>query len=107
MAEVMGDDEKGNARSVAVSRAVSATAGAWIASAVASLVYVAVTSRLFTPSVIGSYSSAMLAEGVVYLALGSGLAVGIQRRAELRAGDEAAYVAGPACSDSWRRQFFC
>ncbi|MEI7559437.1 MAG: oligosaccharide flippase family protein [Actinomycetes bacterium] len=93
MAEVMGDEEKGNARSAAVSRAVSATAGAWIASAVASLVYVAVTSRLFTPSVIGSYSSAMLAEGVVYLALGSGLAVGIQRREELRAGDEAAYVA--------------
>lgn len=53
--------------------------GAWIATAIASLVYVAVSSRVFGPDVVGGYAAAVLAETLAWLAVGSGLAAGIQR----------------------------
>ena len=78
-------------RSVVLTAAVASGAGAWAASAIASLAYVSVTSRVFTPATIGSYSSAMLAEGLLYLVLGSGLSIGIQRRSGIPDDDEHAY----------------
>lgn len=72
--------------------AVSANMGAWVASAVASLAYLAVSSRIFKPETVGAYSAAMLAEGLVYLILGSGLSIGMHRKAELTQADEQAYL---------------
>jgi len=46
---------------------------------VVSLVYVAVSSRIFDPSVVGAYAAGVLAETLAWLAIGSGLAVGVQR----------------------------
>ncbi len=66
--------------------------GAWLAGAIASLAYVAITSRAFEPVTIGAYASGVLAELLVYLAVGSGLMVAVQRRADLDSTDEAQYL---------------
>jgi len=71
---------------------VAANFGAWTAAALASLAYVAVCSRIFAPATIGGYAAGVLVESVTYLAVGSGLALAVQRRDRLELDDERQYM---------------
>ncbi|MEI6446553.1 MAG: oligosaccharide flippase family protein [Actinomycetes bacterium] len=82
----------GDSRSGKPVRDTAGNMGAWLAGAIASLAYVAITSRAFEPVTVGAYASGVLAELLVYLAVGSGLTVAVQRRADLGATDEAQYL---------------
>lgn len=71
---------------------MAANLGAWGAGAVASLGYVAISSRVYLPATIGDYAVGLMAETVVYLAIGSGLAVAVQRLPELDRATGESYV---------------
>lgn len=84
------EDRAGSARRSAGD--VAGNFGAWAATAVVSLVYVAVSSRIFGPDAVGAYAAGVLAETLAWLAVGSGLAVGVQRLPKGSGGGEAAHL---------------
>ena len=71
---------------------VAANFGAWMAAALASLIYVAVCSRVFNPATIGGYAAGVMLETIAYLAVGSGLTVAVQLRAGLDQLEERQYM---------------
>lgn len=71
--------EAGANRSRRAAGDVAGNFAAWIAGSVVSLVYVAVSSRIFDPGVVGAYAAGVLAETLVWLAVGSGLPAAVQR----------------------------
>ena len=71
---------------------VAGNFGAWTVAAIASLIYVAICSRIFAPATIGGYAAGVVIESVTYLAVGSGLAVAVQRRERLERAAEREYM---------------
>ena len=75
-----------------LAKALSGTAAAWGVSALATLIYVSITSRIYSPDIVASYTVGLAALTIGGILLGSGLTMNLQRAPLLEAREEARHV---------------